>query len=120
MDADRRELSFDELRISNVVRCEQVFHPLHDWSPADWATALAGEVGEACNAVKKLRRCSDGTNTPKDPATTKDCVNLIAEELADTVIYADLLAARLGINLSNAVRDKFNIVSDRMKSNVRL
>jgi hypothetical protein len=67
----------------------------------DWACALAGETGEACNLIKKLRR--------GDAIDTED----IGKELADVVIYADLLAARLGIDLGEAVVQKFNEVSDR-------
>lgn len=104
-------LTFNALRKVNMARCEEVFHSINDWSPTDWACALAGEAGKTCNAVKKLRRHSDGTNTTKDPQTTQACINSIAEELADTIIYADLLAARLGIDLGKAVCDKFNKVS---------
>ena len=81
------------------------FHPINHWSPTDWACAFAGEVGEACNLIKKRRR---GEDIP-----TQD----IAYEIADAIIYADLLAARLGISLEDAVREKFNIVSDRVGSN---
>jgi NTP pyrophosphatase (non-canonical NTP hydrolase) len=108
-------LNFDRLRRYNVARCEEVFHPLHDWSPAEWGVALAGEVGEACNLIKKLRRYDDGTNTVKDPPNAGDCVEFIGDELADVVIYADLLAARLGIDLGKAVKKKFNSVSQRMQ-----
>jgi NTP pyrophosphatase (non-canonical NTP hydrolase) len=64
---------------------------------------MAGEAGEACNLIKKMRR--------------GDHVNLkqVADELADLVIYADLLAARLDINLGAAVVDKFNEVSAKKK-----
>lgn len=113
-------ISFSALRAANVSRCEQVFHALDHWSPTDWACALAGEAGEACNAVKKLRRLDDGTNTVKDPSTKEEHIASIASELADTIIYCDLLAARLGINLSEAVIAKFNEVSDRMKTEIKL
>jgi NTP pyrophosphatase (non-canonical NTP hydrolase) len=113
-------LGFSELRFANVARCERVFHPLNDWSPAEWACAMAGEAGEACNAVKKLRRVHDGTNTAKDPQTRDEAIAAIAAELADTVIYCDLLAARLGIDLGAAVRAKFNVVSERMGSGITL
>ena len=82
--------------------------------------ALAGECGEMCNAVKKLRRLEDGTNTAKDPQTPEAAIAAVADELADTIIYADLLAARLGINLGEAVRSKFNQVSDRMNCEIKL
>lgn len=94
-------LRFDELRHSNLLRCEDAFHPLFEWSPTDWATAMAGECGEACNLIKKLRR---GEDIP---------TGQIADELADLIIYTDLLAARLGIDLGAAVVRKFNEVSDR-------
>jgi NTP pyrophosphatase (non-canonical NTP hydrolase) len=108
------------LRVVNVQRCEEVFHPLQDWTPSDWACALAGEAGEVCNAVKKLRRLKDGTNTAKDPQTESEAIKAIGAELADTIIYADLLAARLGIDLSYEVEVKFNEVSRRMNSPIRI
>jgi NTP pyrophosphatase (non-canonical NTP hydrolase) len=113
-------MNLSELRSANVQRCEEVFHPLSDWTPTDWACAMAGEAGEACNAVKKLRRLEDGTNTEKDPQTEAEAISAIAGELADTIIYADLLAARLGVDLGDAIRKKFNEVSRRMNSSVAL
>jgi NTP pyrophosphatase (non-canonical NTP hydrolase) len=78
------------------------------WSPTDWMTALAGEVGEAANLIKKRRR---GEYIP-----TAD----IATELADVQAYLDLLADNLGIDLAEATRAKFNVVSERVGSEVRL
>lgn len=114
------ELSFEKLRATNVRRCESAFHLVNDWSPAEWAVAMSGENGEACNVVKKMRRILDGTNTSKDPQTIEECTEMLAKELADVVIYADLLAARCGISLGDAVRQKFNEVSERMNSDIRL
>lgn len=113
-------LTFDELRKANVARCEQVLHPLDAWSPTDWACAFAGVCGEACNAVKKLRRMESGGNTTKDPSSEAVCIDLILMELADAVIYADSLAARLGRDLGEFVRLKFNVVSARMNSDITL
>ena len=45
---DRHPVTFSQLRVANLGRCLEVFHPLEDWSPTDWATAVSGEVGEAC------------------------------------------------------------------------
>lgn len=101
-------LSFEELRKVNVRRTEQIFHKVFDWSPTDWATAMAGECGEACNKIKKLRR---GEQIPTSE---------IADELADLVIYADLLAERLGVDLGQAVVTKFNRVSEFKGSDVFL
>lgn len=113
-------ISFDHLREQNVKRCRAIFHGLEEWSPADWAVAMAGECGEACNVVKKLRRIVDGTNTEKDPRSEEECIELISLELADLVIYCDLLTARLDIDLGIAVQYKFNAVSELRKSHIRL
>lgn len=113
-------LSFERLREVNVKRCEDVFHPLADWSPTDWATAMAGECGEACNEVKKLRRL-DGADSVKDNHIHRmELRQKIGKELADLVIYADLLAARLDISLGDSVVSKFNEVSDRCGSQTKL
>lgn len=109
-------IRFSELRTANVERCEQVFHRLNDWSATDWACAMAGECGEACNEIKKLRRIETGSAMPGELVTRES----IGRELADMVIYADLLAARLGIDLGDAVVKKFNDVSLKRDSNITL
>lgn len=105
---DITQLNLHSLRLVNVERCEKVFHKLNDWSPTDWGCAMAGECGEACNFIKKQRR---GENISKEE---------IGKELADVVIYADLLAARLGINLSEAIIEKFNEVSNKHNCDIKL
>lgn len=102
-------LSFERLRSVNVERSFVAFNMrLDDWSPLEWAGAMAGEAGEASNLCKKMRR---GEKVPTEA---------LAEELADVIIYADLLAARQGINLGKAVRDKFNKVSRQRGCEIRL
>ena len=115
-------LSFTDLRVANETRCEGAFHPITAWSLTDWATAAAGELGEACNVIKKMRRFEGSRNDPTqniDPASDRG-KRMLAHELADTVIYLDLLAARAGIDLGEAVQEKFNLVSERVGSSVRL
>lgn len=102
-------LTFAALRATNVARCEEVFHPVASWSPTDWGCAFVGEAGEAANKIKKLRRL-DGADV-YEHESAKQLVGEIAEEIADTIIYADLLAERLGIDLGAAVVKKFNQVS---------
>lgn len=114
------QLNFEKLRKANVSRCEEVFHPVNDWSPTDWATAMAGECGEACNEVKKLRRLDGADSAIDTPSERASLRYLIGLELADLIIYADLLAARLNINLNDAVIIKFNEVSQKRKSTVFL
>lgn len=116
-------MDFNDLRKANLARNEvgEVFRDeLENWSLADWCLAVAGECGEVCNAVKKLRRISDGAQTSKDPQNEGEAVVAIAKEMADVICYLDLLAAKLGIDLSLAVMIKFNEVSERMGSKVYL
>lgn len=115
-----KNLSFYVLRKTNVSRCEDVFHPVNSWSPTDWATAMAGECGEACNDIKKLRRLDGADNNIDTPEAREELVAAVAAELADLVIYADLLAARLDIDLGRAVVNKFNLVSAKRGSKIRL
>ena len=101
-------LTFDLLRKANVERCHEVYHPINEWSESDWATALAGECGEVCHVVKLRRRGEDIS------------IYALGDELADLVIYADLLAERVGIDLGEAISRKFNGTSRKMQSKVQL
>ena len=99
-------LTFHELRAVNSNRARHLAEKHEDyagWSPLEWAGAMCGEAGEVANLCKKLRR-GDYVHTAR-----------IAEELADTVTYADLLADALDINLGLAVVNKFNVVSRRYR-----
>ena len=116
-------LTFQKLSDINKKRCEDAFHPVNEWTPTDWACAMAGEAGEACNVVKKLRRLDSikakvaGHDTPE----VRRRLTLHAlDELADTIIYADLLATRLGMSLEEAIIRKFNEVSDREGCSIKL
>ena len=86
---------------------------LEDWGVADWSNAMAGEAGEVCNAVKKLRRIECGVQQAKGPLTREDAIAEIAQEIGDTYLYLDLLAQRLGINIEDAIIETFNRVSER-------
>jgi len=99
---DCHPLSFGQLREANVRRNATAFRG-EDWTPTDWGNAIAGEVGEACNLLKKLRR---GESVER---------SAIAHELADAVTYIDLLANMLGIDLGQAVAHKWNHVSRRIQ-----
>lgn len=124
-------LTFSRLSETNGQRCER-WHgpdwrePEDAWTIADWSNALAGEAGEAANVVKKLRRIdadlwdkqkypgeTRGDLVHKPPAEARDLlVSRLRNELADVVLYADLLAQKTGIDLGAAVREKFNRVSE--------
>ena len=114
------DLSFGRLREVNVTRCEK-WHPAESepWSLADWSNALCGEVGELANVVKKIRRQETGARNEGDPSMA-DLKRMAGLELADVVIYADLLAKQLGVSLAEVVREKFNKVSEKYKFPERL
>lgn len=84
-----------------------------EWDPTDAITLayrgneLAGEVGEACNIIKKLERERLGIRG------TRATVEQLAEELADAVICLDLIAMHEGIDLEDVVAKKFNLTSDK-------
>lgn len=115
------KLTFSELRSANVKRCEESFHPVTSWSVTDWAVAVGGEVGELLNLIKKVRRFEDSEKVGINPRNLQKPEPVeIANEAADVVIYLDLLCARQGIDLGEAVRRKFNQVSDDCGSEEKL
>lgn len=107
-------LTFAELRAANTSRCAR-WHPggVADWPLAEWSNAVTGEFGEACNVIKKLNRIRDGIVGNKPGETEETLRRALADELADTLIYLDLLALRAGIDLDLAVIRKFDAVSIR-------
>ncbi len=106
-------LTFDHLREVSSRRVLR-WHKggLDEWSLSDWAVAMMGEAGEACDVIKKLNRARDCA--PGNKRTPAELQQDLADELADTLIYLDLLAAKAGIDLGEAVISKFNMVSERM------
>lgn len=115
-------LDLRALRRANVKRCEQSFGSCNDWSPADWSNAMAGEAGELLEVLLPLIVKTNSTCNLTKKVQRGDEISLdeIGKEIADVVIYADLLTHRLGIDLSDAVRQKFDEVSGRVGSDVRI
>lgn len=115
-------LDFDSLRYTNVLRCVKSFkHPLDGWSAAEWSNAAAGEMGEACNLTKKMIRHRDGVVGNEGEDKNLDTLReKLADEIADVVIYLDLLAASQSINLGAAVIKKFNKTSEKITAPERL
>ncbi len=112
-------LTFKTLREANVKRLPHFKNkkglPAHskedgsDWCPAQWLQAVVGELGEYSNLRKKFER-GDIDKEEFDKEAKK--------ELADVACYLDLLAFQLKINLGEAVKEKFNEVSQRVGSPV--
>lgn len=92
-----------------------------EWSLMEWLCAAAGELGEACNAAKKLKRVEDGIANLNDDEERHiidiwQGKNKVLEEIADTFAYLTLAAQRMGFmpfDLNDAIALKFNKVSEQ-------
>lgn len=114
-------LTFNALRGANTARLPTFRNargePAHsepdgsDWALSAWCNATLGELGEAANLIKKIER---------GDLTLEDARPALAKELADVATYLDLLAMRSGVDLGRATIDKFNEVSERVGSPIRL
>ncbi|WP_225982980.1 MULTISPECIES: MazG-like family protein [Pseudomonas syringae group] len=106
-------LSFQQLRQANVKRLASSKYKLceQNWQPAHWMNALTGEVGECANIIKKVDR---------GDYSLEAALPNIARELADIQCYLDILAFKLGIDLGAATVSKFDEVSERIGSPIRL
>lgn len=99
----------------NRDRCESASgfnHKLESWSLSDWMTATAGELGEAANIIKKMNRVRDGI--PGNEETPEQLQSKLADELADVVIYLDLLAQASGFDLDEIRDAKFKKTSRKI------
>lgn len=105
--------TYDTLREANVARQKE-------WDSGNQITLayrgneLAGEVGEACNIIKKLERERLGIRG------SRATVEQLAEELADIVICTDLVAMSEGIDLNAAIAAKFNATSEKVGLSTRI
>jgi len=124
-------LTFNALRGANTARLPQFKNSKgeqahskpdgSDWTPAQWLQAVMGELGEYANKRKKFER---------GDITFAEFRVEAQKELADVQTYLDILAMRCldavdnphpeGVNLGQATIDKFNEVSIRVGSDVRL
>lgn len=114
---ERDSLTYGTLKIANIeklsTRAKAILYH---------ANATSGEAGELANIAKKI--CRDEMAPPhiqseiEMSATKKGYLNACdmrtqqaSKELADVVMHAALCAYALGIDLSQAVTDKFNEVT---------
>ncbi len=82
-----------------------------DWSITQWLGALTGEVGEFAGWNKSFDR---------GDITYEEFVEEAGKELADIQSYLVLLAERIGVSLEDVTREKFNSISDKIGSNIKL
>lgn len=100
-----------QLSDKNRTRCDRWHTGAQIWTGADWSNAMCGEAGEAANVVKKLRRHEAGIKFTYNTPSRMELHHMLAGEIADVIVYADLLALYYGIVTADAVKEKFNTVS---------
>lgn len=108
------DLTFRELRKANISRNDK-WHPLGvmGWTLSEWALAVTGELGEACNKLKKLNRARDGIVGNSKTETPEQLREDLGKEIADVAIYLDLFATACGFKLGDLIKDKFNETSEK-------
>jgi NTP pyrophosphatase (non-canonical NTP hydrolase) len=109
------KLTFTTLREANLARLPQFTdrngRRCHaqadgsDWTPAEWLQATVGELGELANLLKKVKR---------GDMLLDEAMPEIRKEFADIVTYLDIWALQFGVDLGEAVAEKFNEVSNRI------
>lgn len=114
-------LDFAQLRYANEQRLPQFKNrkgePAHskadgsDWSLNDWGVAAGGEMGELLSLLKQVRRGDVALDELRED---------IGKEIADVIIYLDILAKQLGLDTGKIVAKKFDEVSRRVGSDLRL
>lgn len=110
-------LEFDTLRKANLRRepdfkdakGNRIKH--EEWTHERWMLAVFGELGEAANEIKKYLR---------GDYTEEEFKVKVGREFADVLTYLDLLAHKCGVRLDDALIEKFNEVSVRVGSNIRI
>ena len=102
-------LTFGDLRTANLARRGAWGGAV--WDLPRWGNALAGEVGELCNVIKKIDR---------GDFTLESARAQVAHEAADVLTYLDLLTFYAGVSLEDAAVEKWNEVSRRVGSFIRL
>lgn len=105
-------MDWSNFREINVTRAKTVFSVYDNGGPLFFATALAGELGELCNLVKKKERARlGGPDIGHSTRLAGITQERLKDEIGGIVVYLDLLASLYGIDIEDAVRTTFNRVS---------
>lgn len=108
------KLDLAAFRPLNVQRATEGFKCYDNQPLTYWTTALAGEVGELCNMIKKMQRVERGGVDGGSSYTAKDITReMLKEEIGGIAIYLDLLASLLDIDMEEAIIDTFNSKSEK-------
>lgn len=105
-------LSISDIVAASASRSDRWM--VEDWTLLEWTGAMAGEVGEACNAAKKLKRLQGGMRSldAAGPHRVAALEMQVAKEAADGILYGVLVFAKLELNLEDVLRQVFNEKSE--------
>lgn len=128
--------NFNDFQKINWERCIALFKA-EDKPNLYWVTALAEELGEIAGPIKKLERGFNPSELKKmkenwkkftpseEPIPTDEefkqlwltkLEKKLGDELADLVTYATLCASANNINLWDAIKNKFNLITTEMQN----
>lgn len=120
----QQSLSFAEVVAKSIARANRWHNGnMDEWSALEWAAAMCGEAGECANAAKKLKRleCTiksindDFEDEKRHFTNVAEAREAIGKEVADTILYAVLVAARVGYapsQVEGILRKVFNKKSE--------
>lgn len=100
-------LTFDALRVANEQRNQDAWCAnARSWSPQNWADQVSMEGTKLAAIISQM----------EGPATIKE----VKDSMADLIIKVDLLAERMGLELSDLVVGRFNETSTDKDSEIRI
>lgn len=113
-------LTIEQMQQQSKLRAERWHRGKPKWSLLEWAGAMAGEAGEACNKAKRIKRLDDdmvsltvedgvGSGTRHVIADQREKLTIaVAEEACDTILYAICLLNELDVDAEDLLREVFN------------
>ena len=128
-------LTFNVLRQANLRRLPEfrnkkgeVVHSKpdgSDWPLSQWGNALFGEIGEAAEAwMQLIAHAGAAANLIKKiergDVALEEARDQLGEEYADIATYLSIISLNSGVDLGAAIVAKFNKISVRAGSRVRI
>lgn len=118
---DAAPITLRQFQVANERRVPAFGASLQQRSLMEWCCELAEEAGEVCGVAKKLARASHPTDPTKDiTGKPRKKMSDLADEIGDVVTVAAIVASRAGIDFEQAVKVKWNKVSEGVNWKERL
>lgn len=118
---DAAPITLRQFQVVNERRVPAFGSTLMGQSLREWCCELAEEAGEVCGVAKKLARAGHPTDPTKDiTGKPKKTMSDLADEIGDVVTVAAIVASRAGIDFEQAVKVKWNKVSEGVNWKERL